>query len=388
MPRVSVVIPVYGVEDYLALSVASVRQQTLEDIEIICVNDGSPDGSRDILALLEAVDPRIVVVDKPNGGLSSARNAGIARASGDFVCFLDADDLMDVRACEVIASTFERTGADVVTYGGKAYPLFRGYPWLDRVLSPRSVSYDGFDPALLDESSHPFVWRTACRRSFLEEAGVLFDESLAYGEDEVFQLQLYPRSAGTVLIEDKLVDYRVSREGSLMDQQRGNLTWRVEKHLDIASRVLADWAVAKPFEEWDRTIFDWAAELLLLDLISLPEPNRNNAAAQLRTLWVKTFGEEGAVCLAASSRFRVLASPIARGKGMMPGGYGAKARYYLSRLTPNRFVKVLRQRLASRKVATPDVSSPAAWEAQDARRRQEALDLLKSEVGRRAVTLS
>ena len=61
MPRVSVVIPVYGVEDYLALSVASVRQQTLEDIEIICVNDGSPDGSRDILALLEAVDPRIVV---------------------------------------------------------------------------------------------------------------------------------------------------------------------------------------------------------------------------------------------------------------------------------------------------------------------------------------
>ena len=62
MPRVSVIIPVYNVEDYLALSVASVRQQTLEDIEIICVNDGSTDGSREILALLEAVDSRIVVI--------------------------------------------------------------------------------------------------------------------------------------------------------------------------------------------------------------------------------------------------------------------------------------------------------------------------------------
>ena len=83
MPRVSVIIPVYNVEDYLALSVASVRQQTLEDIEIICVNDGSTDGSREILALLEAVDSRIVVIDKPNGVISSARNAGFDRATGE-----------------------------------------------------------------------------------------------------------------------------------------------------------------------------------------------------------------------------------------------------------------------------------------------------------------
>ena len=149
MPRVSIVIPVYNVESYLALSIDSARRQTLRDIEIICVNDGSTDGSRDILGLAEAVDPRIVVVDKQNGGLSSARNAGIARASGDIICFLDSDDLLEENACQVLSEAFDRTNADVVTYGAVPYPEFGGYWWLNQVLSPRDVVYEGFRPALL-----------------------------------------------------------------------------------------------------------------------------------------------------------------------------------------------------------------------------------------------
>ncbi len=380
MPRVSVIIPVYNVEDYLALSVASVRQQTLEDIEIICVNDGSTDGSREILALLEAVDSRIVVIDKPNGGLSSARNAGIDRATGEYLCFLDADDLMDEGACGAIADAFERTGADVVTYGASSYPPFRGYPWLERVLSPRDVVYGEFTPALLfDEASHPFAWRTALRRSFLVDSALRFDEDLAYGEDEVFHFALYPRSSRTALISDKLIRYRVARGGSLMDGQRGDLARRVGEHLAIVGCVLRDWGDGGFLVPWGQELFDWSAEFLLLDLLALPEAARLVAASQLRELWFEVFGEEGAGRFAAASRFHVLARLIACGGEKLPGGRVARARYYLSRLTPARLVKVLHGRLRARRPSVPGGVDQATWEAEDARHRQEALQSLRAE---------
>ena len=91
-PTLSIIIPVYNVEDYLDACLDSLEAQTFTNIEMVCVNDGSPDGSRDILTKRQSQDPRIVIVDKPNGGLSSARNAGINAARGTYIGFLDADD--------------------------------------------------------------------------------------------------------------------------------------------------------------------------------------------------------------------------------------------------------------------------------------------------------
>ena len=196
MPRISVIVPVYNVEEYLALSLQSVRDQDWHDLEIICVNDGSTDGSAEVLRLFERADERITVVEKENGGLSSARNAGIKAASGDIVCFLDSDDLLTENACGTIVRAFDRTGADVVTYGAMAYPEFRSYPWLEEVLSPRDVDYEQFSTDILfKEQSRPFAWRTACRRDFLLESGVLFDETLPFGEDQLFHFAVYPRAS-------------------------------------------------------------------------------------------------------------------------------------------------------------------------------------------------
>ena len=91
-PVLSIIVPVYNVEGYLDACLDSLQAQTFSDIEMVCVNDGSPDGSREILAKRQKEDARIVIVDKPNGGLSSARNAGINAACGPYIGFLDADD--------------------------------------------------------------------------------------------------------------------------------------------------------------------------------------------------------------------------------------------------------------------------------------------------------
>ena len=97
---ISVIVPVYNVAHCLDACMESLQAQTLEDIEIICVNDGSTDGSCLVLEAWAARDARICVVDKQNGGLSSARNAGIHAARSPYVCFLDSDDRFHARACE------------------------------------------------------------------------------------------------------------------------------------------------------------------------------------------------------------------------------------------------------------------------------------------------
>lgn len=92
MIKVSVVIPIYNVEPYIEECIVSVVKQTLEDIEIICVNDGTQDSSMDIVKQYAEKDDRFIIIDKENGGLSSARNAGLQQATGEYVYFLDSDD--------------------------------------------------------------------------------------------------------------------------------------------------------------------------------------------------------------------------------------------------------------------------------------------------------
>lgn len=102
MPKLSVIVPVYNVEKYLKECINSIINQTLKDIEIICVNDGSTDNSLKILEELSQLDNRIKIINKENGGLASARNAGMKVASGEYYTFIDSDDFIDTNAYETV----------------------------------------------------------------------------------------------------------------------------------------------------------------------------------------------------------------------------------------------------------------------------------------------
>ena len=97
MPKISVIIPVYNVEKYLSRCLDSVCSQTFNDIEIICINDCSPDNSAEILQEYAEKDKRIRIINKEkNGGLSAARNSGFAVATGEYIYFLDSDDWIEL----------------------------------------------------------------------------------------------------------------------------------------------------------------------------------------------------------------------------------------------------------------------------------------------------
>ena len=120
--RLSVVVPVYNVEAYLDDCLASLDAQDWHGFEAICVNDGSTDGSREILESWAERESWIRIIDKENGGLSSARNAGMREARGDYVCFLDSDDRLLPQACRRIVEIFDASESEVITYGGFALP--------------------------------------------------------------------------------------------------------------------------------------------------------------------------------------------------------------------------------------------------------------------------
>lgn len=293
MPRLSVVVPVYNVEEYLDDCLMSLDEQDYRDFEAICVNDGSTDGSRAILERWGGVKPWVKVVDKENGGLSSARNAGIRAATGDYVCFLDSDDRLTPDACGRIVTAFEESRADVVVYGGYALPREATWPWLEYALTPGDVTYEGYsDELVFGEQTRPFAWRTAATRAFLlgsRGEAVLFDEAVRYGEDQPFQFIAYALSERTKVMSDRLYEYRVNRVGSLMSTARMDDCTLLLEHVRIMEGVIESYVRLGVLDRAESGMLRWLARFIALDALLLEEGEcervMDSLADLLETRW-------------------------------------------------------------------------------------------------------
>lgn len=157
MPRISVIVPCYNVEKYLEQCLDSLVGQTLRDIEIIMVDDGSPDGSGAICDRYAAGDGRVRVIHKANGGVSAARNDGLAAATGDYVFFCDGDDYMPLDACELLWAEAEKTNADVV-FGD----IWRSWPERDEYMRFFSKKFRSADPSFIRELIRTTFYYTYC----------------------------------------------------------------------------------------------------------------------------------------------------------------------------------------------------------------------------------
>ena len=125
---ISIIIPIYNGEMWVEMCIDSVREQTYTDIQIILVNDGSEDKSLEICKKYSKKDSRIVVLDKVNGGQSSARNLGLVNATGSYIQFLDCDDTIDKNTCEIaIKAIKEEPMADLVVFGFKIYKYYKSW---------------------------------------------------------------------------------------------------------------------------------------------------------------------------------------------------------------------------------------------------------------------
>lgn len=267
--KISIIIPVYNVAEYLPRCLESCIQQTLYDIEIICVNDGSTDLSPKILREYEKIDPRILVIDQENRGLSGARNTGIRAADGQWIMFLDSDDFYDFQACERVWRETLEAPTDILTFGTNIFPVYpeadRWYAW---TLHTKTKRYWQFQPKILfgNPNAKPFVWRQAYSSAFLKRINLEFAENVRYGEDIIFQMQAFPQAKNIAFIADRLYNYRWCREDSLMNTQIKDPDAKLEKHLMIVETITAYWAQKNWFQAYGTKYLEWVIEYIVPDL--------------------------------------------------------------------------------------------------------------------------
>lgn len=277
-PLVSVLVPVYKTEQFLEECLDSLINQTLKDMEIICVNDGSPDNCKSILKRYAEKDSRIVVVNKENGGLPSARNAGLDAAKGKYVGFVDSDDYVQPDMFERLLQTAEKYNCEIVVCGANIYPLNPAPDeWLKQVLSPQNKVYKSFSPELVfnEPSSRPFIWRTFVKRDLIERNNIRLQEDISVGEDNAFQFRLYPLAKGVALISDKLYNYRWYREGSMMNSGiYADKTKRVESHVKLVAHIADKWIESGIMEQMSYEFLKWSINFIYDDFIGIPLNDR------------------------------------------------------------------------------------------------------------------
>ena len=197
-PEVSIVIPVYNVNKNLLKScLNSVKNQTLKNIEIICVDDGSTDGSGLILDEYAKLDSRFKVYHQKNGGPSCARNRGIEMSSGEYIQFVDSDDHISVNMSQKLYNLAKQEDADIVKCGFHV-PLSVG-----KVAPARTR----FGPRF-GMIGYGYVWDGLYRSRFLKENGLKFDELSSFAEDISFNMTCFPKAKKTVFCSDKLYYYK------------------------------------------------------------------------------------------------------------------------------------------------------------------------------------
>jgi glycosyltransferase involved in cell wall biosynthesis len=269
-PKISVILPIYNVENYLGRCLDSVLNQTLLDIEIIGVNDGSTDGSADILTRYAALDHRLQIVDKENGGAASARNAGLAVASGELILFLDPDDYLAKNACERVYEEYIGGGADIIVFSSTPFPeIPEPEDWLVWGLQCRNRMYPKFhSDALFDEpGGNPFVWNRAFSRRFLKKNHLTFPEDIPFGEDLVFIFETMPLARRIQFISDRLHFYQCYRQGSLMNRYGGEIERRMRQHV-YNVRIITDfWDKHGLLKKWRWAYVKWLANFIGSDLI-------------------------------------------------------------------------------------------------------------------------
>ena len=198
MIAVSVVIPVYNVEKYIEECLRSVLEQTLCDVEIICVDDGSQDASMEVVEKYAKIDNRIVIIHKENGGLSSARNAGIKTARGKYIYFLDSDDYILEDTLEFLYQEMEKDELDSIFFDADSF--YESEELAERHKSWKETYHrpDIYEEVVtgmrlvekmaLNDDFKPSACLQMNRTSLLTENGILFKEGIIH-EDNLFTLQ-------------------------------------------------------------------------------------------------------------------------------------------------------------------------------------------------------
>jgi glycosyltransferase involved in cell wall biosynthesis len=282
---ISVIIPVYNVERYLAECLDSVLSQTFADIEVICVNDGSTDGSLEILEKYRRIDRRIKLINQKNGGLGYARNVGFDNAKGEYISFIDSDDFVDVTFLEKLYNKATATNADFTlcnlylnfmdtgvkrVYRDEQFFTFLKNKVFTATDYPEIITVIG-------------VWDKLYKRDFLLKYNIRNPEKVIY-EDRLFSVECYVNAERISVVNEPLYYYRKNTGNAITDKEKKELKFKFD-FLDMTSKsikLMIDKGV------YDIFAYDYLANHFHNGLMHQSNIKEKDILALPASLWVRS----------------------------------------------------------------------------------------------------
>ena len=249
--KISVIIPVYNVEKYIRQCLESVINQTLKNIEIIVVNDGTKDNSMKI-AEEYLSDKRIRIINKENGGQSSARNAGMREAKGKYICFIDSDDFIEKTMMEELYNKIEETNSDVVESG---ISLYDNKTHKIKERENKKYSYTGKGSYLWGEYTTE-VCNKIYKKDFLIANNIFFEEGMIH-EDDLFTIRILFSTDKIEKTEKSFYYYRINRFGSTMT------------NVNLEKRLKALQKIVEKIKEYRKSMKGDIFSFLMLDILEI-----------------------------------------------------------------------------------------------------------------------
>ena len=218
--KISVIMPIYNAGEYLTRAISDILNQSLSELELICVNDGSTDNSLSIMKSFAKKDPRVKIINQPNGGTSAARNVGIGEATGDYIIFLDADDFYHKDLLLSLYEMAQRESLDIAVARFDIYddsqnkysmPLEEPH---SGIFVQGNVTSKNEHPDFILSSTTGYVWNKLFKASFIKNMDISFDTELYVFEDVLFVCSAIALAERVGKVDSVLIHHRVYSEQS------------------------------------------------------------------------------------------------------------------------------------------------------------------------------
>ncbi|WP_423189033.1 glycosyltransferase family 2 protein [Alkalibacterium sp. f15] len=226
MPAVSIIMPVYNVEKYVGKAIESILIQTFKDFELIIINDGTIDNSMSIVNELASKDSRIRIINQKNKGLSAARNTGLRSAIGDYVCFIDSDDEVNVNLLRITMDNVIGEYPDVLMFGmflekiGSNEKVTFTIPMKMGTVSYTKKNIEDFNINKNSLNLIGYATNKLYKRSVLVDHQIFFDEKIYFLEDINFNEKVFKNINKFMIIDDCLYHYKRRKRTTLMNTFR------------------------------------------------------------------------------------------------------------------------------------------------------------------------
>ncbi len=292
-PKVSVIVPVFNLEEFLPRCLESLLGQTFRDFEILCVDDASCDRSVQIVRMYRDRDSRLRLLQQDHAGVSAARNLGIRNARGTYLLFFDGDDWAEPDMLECLVSAAETANADVTVCSAQVHcdstdrGTLRRLESLRRNLTVSGLLWETGEgthcpwEALALPGCWPFVWNKLIRADLIRENRIGFSEQLQLGEDGLFLQILFQYTKIIRCVEPALYHYRYQRKESATVRLFQTQQIRFSQHLGIVRNLCRELHERSLLVRNRDDLLAWTVDFLYADFLRLPGQLQPDASGEI-----------------------------------------------------------------------------------------------------------